>query len=112
MEKEKKLQMTAKDRENRVDIHVHELPELLDYITGMQAEIDMLNAFVRDVLISAIMPENVRLFFDDEYTGKAAEAMDALSQHMHDYRKILEFLRINGIDVNKIISDTGSKDLS
>ena len=96
----------------RIDVHIHDLTEFADYITGLQAEIDMFNTFARDVLISVLVPDQVRLFVEDDYTGTAAEAMDALSKHMHNYRKILEFLRINGIDINKITSDTESKDLS
>lgn len=96
----------------RIDVHVHELTEFVDYIASLQAEIDMFNSFARDVLISVLVPDQVRLFIEDDYSGSAAEAMDDFSKHMHKYRKILEFLRINNIDVNKITADTESKDLS
>lgn len=91
---------------------VAELPELAEYITNMQAEIDMLNDFAKEVLLSILFPEHVRFFFDDDYYGRASEAMDALSKHMHDYRRILKFLQVNGIDINKILSQTESKELN
>ena len=94
------------------EIKLTGLPELVDTIAAMQAEIDMLNDFVEDVLIMTMMPDNVRFYFEDRFDGRTAEAMEALSKHMHEHRKILEFLRINKIDVNKIVSDTENKTLS
>ena len=97
---------------DNTEIKITGLPELVDIVAGMQAELDMLNNFAREVLITVLVPDQVRLFFDDDFDGKAAEAIDALSRHMLEYRKILEFLRINKIDINQILSDTESKTLS
>ena len=94
------------------EIKLTGLSDLVEQIASMQAEIDMLNSFANEVLVSVIMPEHVRFFFEDDYIGRAGEAIEALSKHMHDYRKILEFLRLNKIDVNQILADNESKTLS
>lgn len=112
MDKEKKKLPMLASRSPESKVQITGLPELVDAIAGMQAEIDMLNDFVDEVFILALRPSDVRYYFEDRFEGRAAEAVEVLSKHMRDYRKILEFLRVNGIDVNRIIDDNESKNLS
>lgn len=100
------------DKKIETELKLTGLAELVEQIASLQAEIDMFGSFANEVLISVLMPEHVRYFFEDDYPGRAGEALDALTRHMHDYRKILEFLRLNKIDVNQILSDNESKTLS
>lgn len=94
------------------EIKVTGIPELIDSVSAMQAEIDMLYDFAQDVLITLLIPDSVRYYFEDRYEGVVSDALDALSKHMYGYRKILDFFKRNGIDINKIISDTESKELN
>lgn len=104
--------MKSKETDSKAEVKISGLSELVDIVAGMQAEIDMLNSFVEEVLIMSLMPENVRYYFEDRFDGRAAEALEAFGKRMYEYRKILEFLRLNNIDVNQILSDTESKTLS
>ena len=62
------------------------------------------DAFAEDVLLSVVMPEVPRHMMAEKYGPHAAgDAAGELFRHMEGYRKILAFLRKNGIDVNDII---------
>lgn len=99
---EKKNKPTADDFEGATD--------LAFLVSNLQSEADDYAMFAEDVLLSVIMPDVPRFMLEDKYKGHMADSAAAeLFRHMEGYRKILDFLRRNGIDVNTIIGDGDEK---
>ena len=91
-------------------INISGLPDVLNMVSDMQHEIDYLNAFAEDVLLSVVEPETTRYrlqmepYDEDSLVERASEALHSF---LYRYRKILAFLEKNGINVDQIIGDGG-----
>ena len=85
----------------------HEFDSAFDLamlVSDLKEASDDFDAFAEDVLLSVVMPETPRHMMEEKYGPHlAGDAASALFRHMEGYRKILAFLRKNGIDVNDII---------
>lgn len=84
--------------------------DLAMLVSDLKEASDEYDAFAEDVLLSVIMPEVPRHMMEDKYGPHlAGDAAAALFSHMEGYRKILAFLRKNGIDVNEVVGSGDGK---
>ena len=80
--------------------------ELASIIGSMQERIDMLEAFVEDVLLSVADPDRGRLVIEGKYEGHIADvAFDLLGKRMVEYRRMKAALKARGVDMNELDDD-------
>lgn len=89
---------------------VENVSDLAFLVADLQKAAADYDSFAEDVLLSLVMPETPRFTLDGKYGDHIADkALGVLFEHLAGYRKILDFLRKNGIDVNAIIGDSDKK---
>ena len=106
MEKKKKFEMNATSGDSDIKVEIVGISEIFD--TGLQMEnlLCKYERFAEDVLLACVMPENPRYVLEyDEDETMMGEAHNALQKLLVRYRKLVTWMRSNGISVESVCGD-------
>lgn len=105
-----KIKITAPRRSDKVEIVG--LDELVFHAIDQEALLSLYERFAEDVILMCVMPEVPRYVMEDERREdtKIPDGYDALQRLLVRYRKMVSFMRKNGIDVEAVVGeDNNSK---
>ena len=103
-----KVKIFAPSKDGKVEISG--LDEIFHAATLAENIICKYEKFAEDVILSCVMPEIPRYSLqDDEKPEMISEAEDVLHTLLTRYRKMTEWMRKNGIDVDSVCGYEGKK---
>lgn len=90
-------------------VELRGLDELLLEVRDMERALCAYDRFAEDVLLSCVMPEVPRyVLSDEEYEGSLMmRAHDALQSLLVRYRRLVSWMRSNGIDPGAVSGEGG-----
>ena len=85
--------------------------ELATMVAAMQAQVDLLESFAEDVLLTAAKPDMERYIIQGKYAENdmADSAMEAVASLVSKYRRLAAYLEERGVDIDDIIGDADRK---
>lgn len=103
-----KVKIEARKSGDRIE--VAGLDEIVHAATLAENIICKYEKFAEDVILSCAMPEIPRYsLHDDEKPEMIAEAEDVLYTLLTRYRKMTEWMRKNGIDIEAVVGNEARK---
>ena len=85
--------------------------DLANMVAAMQAQVDLLESFAEDVLLTAAKPDMERYIIQGKYAENdlADSAMEAVASLVSKYRRMAAYLEERGVDIDDIIGDADRK---
>ena len=103
-----KIKIEARRTGDRIE--VAGLDEIVHAATLAENIICKYEKFAEDVILSCVMPEIPRYSLqDDEKPEMISEAEDVLHTLLTRYRKMTEWMRKNGIDIEAVVGNEARK---
>ena len=107
---EKKFKMEANKDGGNIDVTLDGLEEIFYTMMDMQSAIDEYGKFAENVLLSCVMPEVPRYILEvEDGSDDIGNAWDALQRLLVRYRKLVSWMRTNGIDVEAVCGDKNDR---
>ena len=103
-----KIKITATKKGEKIEIVG--LDDFLGYTVEREALIAQYERFTENVLLSCVMPEIPRYIIEHEDDVEGIkDSFDALQRVLVRYRKMVSWMRSNGIDVESVVGESKGK---